>query len=250
MRGPVITVDPSGDLYVAGSTTTGGSTYENDHVITVYSSGPYYHLPVHNGMSELPSADRSDVYVMKINGTDGSHMHGTFYGGRSGVPLNQPGWSIDQDVVTCITERDPRLFIGGSTASILFFPVAAVDGVNDSFLQYTPPINQIAGATDLTQGSIAQLSWLFTSVEEFSPADNRSLVAFFDDQNRFAIQLPANWQGPLPQVALYDGQGKLVRSVFPVRNGQRLELLVPGLASGIYVGQMLGTRYIFKAIKP
>jgi hypothetical protein len=250
MRGPVITVDPSGDLYVAGSTTTGGSTYENDHVITVYSSGPYYHLPVHNGMSELPSADRSDVYVMKINGADGSHMHGTFYGGRSGVPLNQPGWSIDQDVVTCITERDPRLFIGGSTASILFFPVAADDGVNDSFLQYTPPINQIAGATDLTQGSIAQLSWLFTSVEEFSPADNRSLVAFFDDQNRFAIQLPANWQGPLPQVALYDAQGKLVLSVFPVRNGQRLELSVPGLASGIYVGQMLGTRYIFKAIKP
>lgn len=251
LNGPVVAVDETGDLFLAGSTTTGGSTYGNDYVF-VGPSAQYYDLQIHNGNVELPQTDRSDVYMMKFDGTTGQVEHGTFYGGRYGIPVNQPGWDINQDVITCMTTRDSRLYIGGTTASTFWFPVIALDGVASSFLQSTPPLNQPVGATDLTHAFIAQLSWVFepVGVVENGADGQADITAWFNTAGGLSIQLAAPWTGTLPIIDLFDAQGKLVLSEPALRATGTMEVGAPDLAPGFYAGHVRDTPYTFKVAKP
>lgn len=251
LHGPVIAVDAAGDIYLAGSTTTGGSTHGNSFVQTI-PNGQYYASPYNNGMSEPPPTDRSDVYVMKFGGGSGNVVYGAFYGGRGGVPVNQTGWDLNQDVITCMATRDSRLFIGGSTASQYFFPVNALDGVSSSFLQYTAPLNQAPGATDITHAFIAQLSWLYdpVGIDERGTEVRASLAAWFNEEGGLSIELPEAWSGTPPVIDLFDARGRLVASKRAVSAGARLAITAPGLASGLYAGHLRSTPYTFKVSKP
>lgn len=250
MHGPILEVDAEGFVYMAGSTTSGGSSYPDN--IAGQDNSQYYFMGVSNGASEFPPTDRSDVYLIKFAPSDHQVVYSTYYGGRSGIPVNQPGFSINQDVVTCMTTRDSRLFIGGSTASPLFFPVNALDGVANSFQQFTPPLNQSAGATDLTHAFVAQLSWVYVPVGITDHGTNAvaGIAAWFDGEGTISIQFLAPWADTPPVIDLFDVEGRLVFSQRAMLAGTRLRIVVPSLASGIYAGRLRDTPYTFRVGKP
>lgn len=249
MHGPVLEVDAAGYVYLAGSTTSGGSAYPGS--IVGQDDSQYYFMANSNGLSEPPPTDRSDVYLMKLEPDGHAVVYSTYYGGRFGVPVNSPSFNLNQDVITCITVRDERLFIGGSTASTLFFPVNALDGVGNSFQQITPPLNQTVGATDLTHAFIGQLSWVYdpVGIEEPGTGLSSALVAWFQEE-LLMVQLPAVWSGPAPTVDLFDAGGRLVASQRAQPAADRAQMVVQGIASGIYAGRLRGTPHTFKVAKP
>jgi hypothetical protein len=249
MHGPVLEVDVDGYVYLAGSTTSGGSAHPG--AIVGQDNNQYYFMATSNGLSEAPPADRSDVYIMKLDPESHDQIYGSYYGGRFGVPLNHPGWSLNQDVITCITVRDQRLFIGGSTASTFFFPVNAIDGVAASFQQLTPPVNQAIGAADLTHAFIAQLSWVYdpVGIAELGVVTGAGLVAWFSGE-LLTIQLPETWSGAASMVDLFDADGRLIVSQRAVSAAGRLLVTVPGIAAGIYIGRLRDTAHTFKVAQP
>jgi hypothetical protein len=193
------------------------------------------------------------VYVARLD-ANGVPEFGTFYGGFGNMADSSPYWSIYNggEMLTTHKVRDGRLFIAGSTAGWWGLPLSIAGGTALSFLQTAPPNNQIADPDDITHGFMAQLSWLYTGMEELERATGEGALvpAVYDPiTGNLTLALPdRSWSGEV-QVSLFSSDGRRVIEQRVRFIGGNATMRLPFLASGLYAGAC-GSHGVFKLVQP